>query len=182
MKRLVIWIGLLGCSLSLAQEGPDSGVVVTADAFCTRMTSLNCDEFRFDGDEIRLAELPVDENGNRLIYFHSAQRAQPDATFVHVWQTEDSARRGQRPKVYVSDSARTLAEGFVGTLQSFLERVELTGGFAVVIRNATGSSVPRFRAYSERIVHGPGEYTAYVGTLQGDIITESQRRTVTIVE
>ena len=96
------------------------GVHVTEDAFCIKKTQLNCDEFRFNGDEIRMGALPLDENGNRLIHFHSAQSAQPGASFVHVWQTEDNARLGQRAKVYVSDSARTLGGEVLTTLQSFL--------------------------------------------------------------
>ena len=125
---------------------------------------------------------PSNENGNRVIYFHSAQSAQPGASFVHVWQTEDDARRGQRAKLYMSDTARTLGEEVLTTLQSFLESVEIGGGFAVVVRNPTRSTAPHFRAYSQRVVHGPGAYTAYVGTLRGDIIMESQSSTVTIVE
>ena len=158
------------------------GVTVTEDAFCITKTQLNCDEFRFNGDEIRMGELPLDDNGNRLIYFHSAQSAQPGASFVHVWQTDDDARRGQLAKVYVSDSARTLGGEVLTTLQSFLERVEIGGAFAVVIRNPAPSTAPHYRAYSQRVVHGPGEYTAYVGTIRGEIIMESQRSTITIVE
>ena len=182
MKKIAIAIGLFYWLQSPAQEGTDLGVHVTEDAFCINKTQLNCDEFRFNGDEIPMGELPLDENGNRLIYFHSVQSAQPGASFVHVWQTEDNARRGQRVQVYVSDTARTLGGEVLTTLQSFLERVETGGGFAVVIRNPTPSAAPRFRAYSERVAHGPGEYTTYVGTLRGDIIMESQRSTVTIID
>ena len=182
MKKIAIAIGLFYWLQSPAQEGTDLGVHVTEDAFCIAKTQLNCDEFRFNGDEIRMGELPLDENGNRLIYFHSAQSAQPGASFVHVWQTEDDARRGQLAKVYVSDSARILGGEVLTTLQSFLERVDIGGGFAVVIRNPAPSTAPHYRAYSERVVHGPGEYTAYVGTIRGEIIMESQRSAVTIVE
>ena len=182
MKKSALMAGLFYCLQSLAQDGVDLSVLVATDGFCIQKTRLDCDEFRFDGDEIRMDELPFDEEGNRVIYFHSVQRAPPNASFVHVWQTEDNARRGHRPKVYMSDTAKTLAQGVLSTLQAFLERVEIAGGFAVVIRNDTGSTAPGFRAFSERVVHEPGVYTVYVGTPRGEIIMESQRSTVTIIE
>ena len=148
--------------------------------FCIEKTSLNCNSFLAHGEKVSINELPRDNDDNRIIYFHSEQSMPHDSTIVHVWKTEDRMHR-PRAKLYVSDRARVVGQSVLDGIRAFLERLELPGGFAVVVRNGDRTS-QQFRAYSQRIVHGQGKYTAYVTTIRGEIIPKSAKRTITVVE
>ena len=180
--RVYILILAMGALINVAsaQEQPDLDVLVRNEAFCIDKSSLDCQEFLVDQDRIQISRLPRNDNGERIIYFHSVQTIKSGSTFVHTWETRDAIDQRPRAKLYQSDSARNIARSLLDTLTNYLERLEVAG-FAVVMRNGAVDS-PRYRAYSNRVIHGPGEFTAYVTNINGEIISGSEKRTITIIE
>lgn len=154
-----------------------SGVAIARAAFCTEKSGLTCNAAPADGARIAMDALPTDADGNRILYFHSVQAMPAGAALVHVWETRDAVARPQA-KIHLSEQAKSLGDAALATLRSFLEAREAPA-FAVVVRNF-GAHAPRLRAYSQRIVHAPGTYTAYVATARGEILPNGAARTITI--
>lgn len=180
MLRLqVIALPLLLASANIAAGEEQATEVVNDAAFCLEIANLECNSVLAEDGQIPLGELPRDSDGNRIIHFHSNQGLELDSTLVHVWEMDNSVDR-PRSKLYVSDGAKSVGKDVLDLVQGFLDSLEVSA-FAVVIRNNVGTS-QRFRAYSQRIVHGSGRHTAYVATVGDEIVPNSARRSITVTE
>lgn len=164
---------------ALAAEAPGSSRVVE-NAFCVAKTKSGCNEFAGgpDGGQVSITRLPVID-GQRVLYFHSAQAMEPGATIAHFWNSNDQGAYRPRATYYVSEHAKQAGSGILNAFTNTVEKLE-AGNFGVAFRNSTPNKARAYRAWSLRHVYGPGRHTAYPSKVDGTKLPGGTMQAITV--
>jgi len=177
-------VALLGCLLvfGVASTSVHAGSVVDS-GFCLKKAGRVCERRVPYQVTLSMKDLPVDDQGRRILYFFSVLDIEAGEAILHVWErTGDRYSATSKPRMFISNSMIEDLRNLHADLESKIEGFSIKTGknvFVVPFISRVGSA--KYTAYSYRVVSGPGAFAARVLDADGKPPPGSKMMEVRIV-
>ena len=184
-KTAKLRVALSGCLLvfGVASTSVHAGSVIDS-GFCLKKVGRACERRVPFQATLSMKDLPVDNQGRRILYFFSVLDIEAGEALLHVWERagEGYSSATAKPKIFISDSMLENIRTLHADLESKIRGFSIKTGknlFAVPFISRVGSA--KYTAYSYRVVAGPGAIAARVLDADGKPAAGSKLMEVKIV-
>jgi hypothetical protein len=182
MTGLRMNLGALGSALlffgMLYGAADAAPVTVERQGFCVTKSATSCSEVALSNTNVDLNRLPKLDNGTRVIYFFSVQKADINSTFVHVLESEDT---DSHVDYNISSAAGDHSSKLMPALKAVAKKLITDGGGVVTAFHVARAGEPAM-VFSSIPVTGPGVFHGSVVDLKGNLIPSSERISISAVQ